>query len=111
MGLEAAAAEAAFALNRQDLSEELLRTTESNAVTSVFNMNLVEPNPTTTPAKKSSLSLKCKFCGLILQGQQTFNKHIRTNHNMDPNPVQAIIVEETEEQTDRQDRASQEDES
>ena len=112
--LEAAAAEAAFALNRQDLSEELLRTTESNAVASVFNMNLVEPNPTTTPAKKSSLSLKCKFCGLILQGQQTFNKHIRTNHNMDPNTVQAIIVEETEEQTeqtDRQDRASQEDES
>merc|ERR1712050_189472 len=39
-------------------------------------------------------SLKCRFCGLILQGQQKFNKHIRTNHNMDPNTVQAIVMDE-----------------
>merc|ERR1712183_685994 len=39
-------------------------------------------------------SLKCEFCGLILSGQQNFNKHIRTNHNMDPNKVQAIVVED-----------------
>merc|ERR1711971_1155321 len=39
-------------------------------------------------------SLKCKFCDLVLSGQQNFNKHIRTNHNMNPNEVQAIVVEE-----------------
>ena len=132
--LEAAAAEAAFALNRQDLPEELLRTTENAPV---FNMN-VEPNPATTVASspmellqcaicktnlqdrrayivhmkkhEGTLSLKCKFCGLILQGQQTFNKHIRTNHNMDPNTVQAIIVEE-EEDEEQTGQGGQEDES
>ena len=42
------------------------------------------------------LSLKCKFCEMILQGQQNFNKHIRTNHNIDPNTVQPIVVEEVD---------------
>merc|ERR1712083_655641 len=51
-------------------------------------------------------SLKCKFCGLILSGQQNFNKHIRTNHNMDPNTVQAILIEEDFNVADNDDNGS-----
>ena len=53
------------------------------------------------------LSLKCKFCAMILQGQQNFNKHIRTNHNMDPTTVQPIVVEEDEAAEDESSQSSE----
>ena len=111
--LEAAAAEAAFALNQQDLPEELLRTTDASEVLNVASTSmeqgslqcdiclakLKDKRAYIVHMKKhaGTLSLKCEFCGMILQGQQNFNKHIRTNHNMDPNTVQAIIVEDDTE--------------
>ena len=115
--LEAAAAEAAFALNQQDLPEELLRTTDasevfntaSSTVSGGIDQGSLQCDICLTKLKDKrayivhmkkhagTLSLKCEFCGMILQGQQNFNKHIRTNHNMDPNTVQAIVVEEDSE--------------
>lgn len=115
--LEAAAAEAAFALNQQDLPEELLRTTEASEVFTASTASGIDQGSmlqcdiclTKLKDKRAyivhmkkhagTLSLKCEFCGMILQGQQNFNKHIRTNHNLDPNTVQAIIVEEDSAET------------
>ena len=118
---EAAAAEAAFALNQ--LPVELLRpTSEQQQATVMTSGGMIIPSSvqqdqslqcdicfTKLRDKRAYIvhmkkhagtqSLKCEFCGLILSGQQNFNKHIRTNHNMDPNKVQAIVVEEEFEPT------------
>ena len=134
--IEAAAAEAAFALNQHDLPEELLRTTEVPSsmimptTTSVAALGaqvsmhdqgseillkcdichamLKDKRAYIVHMKKhaGTQSLKCKFCGLILSGQQNFNKHIRTNHNMDPNTVQAIVIEEEFNVADNEDNGS-----
>ena len=116
--LEAAAAEAAFALNQQDIPEELMEpsmimptTAASLALGQVtaqdqVGAGLLQCDICLTKLKDKRAyivhmkkhagiqSLKCKFCDLVLSGQQNFNKHIRTNHNMNPNEVQAIVVEE-----------------
>merc|ERR1712113_1027541 len=82
-----------------DIPEDLLRT-EAQPQTQMFT---IAGSGTTTIAaigqasirkNEGKNSLKCEFCGMILQGQQNFNKHIRTNHNLDPNTVQPIVVEE-----------------
>ena len=123
--LEAAAAEAAFALNQQDIPEELLRTSEAgdsmviNVLPSATAVALGQATPqdqgsflqcdiclTKLKDKRAyiihmkkhagTLSLKCKLCGIILMGQTNFNKHMRTSHNVDPSTVQAIVMEEEE---------------
>merc|ERR1712079_886582 len=135
--IEAAAAEAAFALNQHDIPEELLRSTEvpssmiiptttsvaalGGQMTSMHDQGtegLLQCDICLTKLKDKrayivhmkkhagTQSLKCKFCGLILSGQQNFNKHIRTNHNMDPNTVQAIVIEEEFNVADNEDNGS-----
>ena len=92
--LEAAAAEAAITFGQTDIPEDLLQT-EAQPQTQMFTISGSGTTAIAAIGSASSVkkhdgknSLKCEFCGMILQGQQNFNKHIRTNHNLDPNTVQ-----------------------
>lgn len=119
--LEAAAAEAAITFGQTDIPEDLLRTeaqpqtqmftiagSGTTAIAAIGQASVDDANSlqcgiclTRFKDKRAYLihmrkhegknSLKCEFCGMILQGQQNFNKHIRTNHNMDPNTVQVRL--------------------
>ena len=85
--LEAAAAEAALAFGQHDsITEDLLRTSEQgdlqqqqqHHVITTSGGQITITNSAMAAAKHSGMpSLKCKFCEMILQGQQNFNKHIR----------------------------------
>ena len=83
--LEAAAAEAALSFGQHDsIIEDLLRTSEQgdlqqqHHVITTSGGQITITNSAMAAAKHSGMpSLKCKFCEMILQGQQNFNKHIR----------------------------------